>query len=67
MEAEDVAWVAAMVLIPEENVNLIDTVAVTDRKYFFSTNIALKYNIFICPCSVENICVFMLFICYDTG
>lgn len=42
VEAEDVVLVAAMALIPEENVNLIDTVAVTDRKYFFSSCIALK-------------------------
>lgn len=32
VEAEDVAWAAVMDLIPEENVNLIDIVAVTDRK-----------------------------------
>lgn len=41
VEAEDVAWAAAMALIPEENVNLIDTVAVTDRKYIFNCIIAL--------------------------
>lgn len=34
VEAEDAAWVAVMALIPEENVNLTDTVAVTDRKHF---------------------------------
>lgn len=41
VEAEDGASVAPMVLIPEENVNLIDTVAVTDRKYFFSSYMVL--------------------------
>lgn len=35
VEAEGVAWVAAMALMPEENVNLIDTVAATDREYPF--------------------------------
>lgn len=45
VEAEAAAWVAAMALTPEENVNLIDTVAVTDRKYFFSFCIAHKLNI----------------------
>lgn len=34
-----VAWVGAMVLIPEGNVNLIDTVAATDRKCFFTFTI----------------------------
>lgn len=34
VEAKDVAWVVAMALTPEENVNLTDTVAVTDRKYY---------------------------------
>jgi len=33
--AEGAAWVAAMASIPEENVNLTDTVAVTNRKCFF--------------------------------
>ena len=42
VEAEDVAWVAAMALIPEENVNSTDTVAATDRKYCFSSYIAFK-------------------------
>lgn len=48
VEAEDGASVAPMVLIPEENVNLIDTVAVTDRKYFFSSYMVLlmKYSEF---------------------
>lgn len=35
VEVEDVAWVAVMALIPEESVNLIDTVAATNRKSFF--------------------------------
>lgn len=35
VEAEVAAWVVAMDLIPEENVNLTDTVAVTDRKCCF--------------------------------
>lgn len=39
--AEDAAWDAAMALIPEESVNLTDTVAVTDRKYCFSSYVAL--------------------------
>ena len=30
---EDAAWVVVMVLTPGENVNLTDTVAVTNRKY----------------------------------
>lgn len=42
VEAEDVAWAAAMALTPEESVNLTDTVAVTDRKYFFGSHIARK-------------------------
>lgn len=40
-EAEAAAWVATMALTPEENVNSIDTVAVTDRKYFFASYIDL--------------------------
>ena len=35
VEAEDAAWLAAMALTPGANVNSIDTVAVTKRKYFF--------------------------------
>lgn len=35
VEAEAAAWVAAMALMPEENGNLIDTVAATDREYPF--------------------------------
>lgn len=42
VEAEDAAWVAAMALTPEENVNLTDTVAATDRKYIFSSYIEFK-------------------------
>lgn len=46
VEAEDAAWVAATALIPEENVNLTDTVAVTDRKYSFSPYVEyMKYVI----------------------
>lgn len=45
VEAEDAAWVAAMALIPEENANLIDTAAVTDRKYFFSSYVALIFQL----------------------
>lgn len=40
--AEAVVLVATMASTPEESVNLIDTVAVTDRKYFFTSYKALK-------------------------
>lgn len=33
VEEEDAAWVVVTALILEENVNSIDTVAVTDRKH----------------------------------
>lgn len=43
-EAGVAAWVAAMALIPEENVNLIGTAAVTNRKqyiYFFPLTVLI--------------------------
>lgn len=47
-EAEGVAWAAAMALIPEENVNSIDTVAATGRKYHsipYRTSDLLKMSV----------------------
>lgn len=64
VEAEVVVWDVAMALILEESVNLTDTVAVTDRKHFFSTYKPLKY---ICAYFVENVCFFMQFMCYYIG
>lgn len=54
-EAEDVAWDAAMALMPEENGNLIDTVAATDREYPFYPLIFQVQQI----CWKTFLCVFM--------
>lgn len=40
--AEGAAWVAATDSTPEENGNLTDTVAVTDRKFYFVFFSAMK-------------------------
>lgn len=63
VEAEDAAWVAAMALTPEENVNLTDTVAATDRKYRFSSYVDLKKNIGnldLCVCfNTAHVCMIL--------